>query len=407
MNAQRSENELDFGTLFEIDFHSLWKRESSYTVQQLITALNGTTTLTELSVNFENFEPMDGNNQRAIVDPLCCCIANLRLQNEHHPLRKLALNQYWEDELPNGQLGVFQQFLAAAKQYRICCLQLFEIRYVPMEVFVDFCRGNNDLKDLEMDDVNFTDEDTAVDRPQDASFLLTLDKLTLDNITLYDDDSSATVFADLVARLNFSVLELGVVQVWDSREGNSCDLMMNRIGSELFKSPLDHLTLLVGCDFQHLQAALEAGVVSVADLSVYLDNVDTFSKVELIATMIRGAVQLSSFAIEYTCHTGTLCQAIEACATVTRIQVNKFEHHFSPDQVQQLQKVTARNKELTWFRVNPSIYPARNLPALMCQFDNCPTGRYMLARRLPEFLSFDKLCNGRMTEPHQKRRKTK
>ena len=418
VETQGINNELDLGTEFQIDFRSLSRSETSYTVHQLTTALEATTTLTELGLLIEeDFEPGAGNNQSAIVDPLCRCIANLRLQNEHHPLRSLVLVDTVDFLVANGLLDTFQQFLTAAKQYGIRRLKLFGAHELPMQVLVDFCRGNNDLKDLDMDYV-FACADTTVDRPLDASFVLALDKLVLDDILLRDD-SSATDFADLVARMNFSVLTLGRVSATDSR-GNSCARMMSRIASEVFKSPLDQLTLLFNCELPHFQAALEAAVVSVTDLTVYFpDDADTFAKVERLVGMIRGAIQLSSLAIENGSGDGfDLCrfnpppqlfQAIEACATLTRIEVN---HHgdrrdFSPDQVQQLQKVTTRNKELNWFRVNPCIYPTRNLPALMCQFDNCPTGRYMLARRLPELLSFEKLCGGTTAEPNQKKRKAK
>ena len=73
-------------------FEDSWtdNRRDWCTIEQLIAALPGTTTLTELRVEFEDYSPTPENNRR-IVEPLYRCISNLRLQNEHHPLRKLIL----------------------------------------------------------------------------------------------------------------------------------------------------------------------------------------------------------------------------------------------------------------------------------------------------------------------------
>ena len=415
MNAQRSDNELDLGTEFQIDLESLAYRQTSYTVQQLITALETMTTLAELSLRINGFEPRTGNNQRAIVEPLCHCIANLHLQNEYHPLSSLAFD-YTGDLIRKGLLDVFQQFLTAAKRYGMYRLKLFGTHELPMQVLVDFCRGNSALRDLDMSSVTFTGRGTAVDWSQYSTFLLALDTLSLDDIG-FCNNSAATEFADLVARMNFFALELGRVDTTDSR-GNSCDCML-----ELFKSPPQQLTLKGNCELQHFQATLKAGVGSVTNLTVFFsDKSDTYAKMDLLASMIRGAVQLRTLAIENNSDTHTricrfnpppqLIQAIEACATVTWIELNNYgdRNDFDLDQVQQLRNVRARNNELARFIENPCMYPTESLMALLCQFDNCPTGRYMLARRLPEHFSFEKRgkgMKGQATEPNQKKRKSK
>ena len=58
--------------------------------------------------------------------------------------------------------------------------------------------------------------------------------------------------------------------------------------------------------------------------------------------------------------------------------------------VQQLRRITARNRTLERFVASPTTYPTNRLLDLMRRFDYSPTGRYLLARRLPELFSFQK-----------------
>lgn len=98
---------------------------------------------------------------------------------------------------------------------------------------------------------------------------------------------------------------------------------------------------------------------------------------------------------------------IEACATVTQIEldVDDLPIDFSPAFMQRaLQTIATRNRQLARFRDNPSAYPIDELLALMRQFDNNPTGRYMLARCFPEIPSFFKIktsTNSATAEPEK------
>ena len=85
---------LDLGTHFEIHLARLSHHETDYTIQQLLPALNATKTLTELSISLGwagDYDPTPLNN-RLFVEPLCHCIANLRHQNDHHPLQTRAFH---------------------------------------------------------------------------------------------------------------------------------------------------------------------------------------------------------------------------------------------------------------------------------------------------------------------------
>ena len=100
-------------------------------------------------------------------------------------------------------------------------------------------------------------------------------------------------------------------------------------------------------------------------------------------------------------------QNIQACATVTQIQVNNNDRDdFDADEMRLLQKLTTRNQELARFITNPSTYPTDELLALIPDLDNCPTGRYMLARRLPGVFSFATIQNTQSKKLKRRERKT-
>ena len=86
--------------------------------------------------------------------------------------------------------------------------------------------------------------------------------------------------------------------------------------------------------------------------------------------------------------------AIEACPSVTQIQ---HDHQFRQSGLRRsavqrkLQAIAARNRALARFVADPRAYAGDELLTLMRQFDNCPTGRYMLARCLPGIPSFFKI----------------
>lgn len=73
---------------------------------------------------------------------------------------------------------------------------------------VEFCRGNSNLKVLEMDYVTFIDGGNGAavyhslsknNLLPDSLFVLNLDKLALDDISLDQNATVATAFADLLA----------------------------------------------------------------------------------------------------------------------------------------------------------------------------------------------------------------
>ena len=129
------------------------------------------------------------------------------------------------------------------------------------------------------------------------------------------------------------------------------------------------------------------------------DKNETPKKLESLTRMIRGAVKLNSLTIHNRNSSKPLCpprqllQVLEACPTVTEIQVNRDDgnrHDFTEREAQQLRQITARNRELGQFVANPSTFPNDKLLTLMIQLNDCSSGLYMLTRRLPEVFSFEK-----------------
>ena len=195
---------LALGTDFRINLAALSKKEAPYTVDQFITALEATTTLTELRVDLgfgSPFEPTAEHN-RLIFAPLCRSIADLHHRNEHHPLKTLELGHAWraKNSSANGIfLDVFEQFLVAAKRFGIRNLTLYDLSSpMPIQFLLKFSRENSRLRVLEIKSVNVSDSTDVVScwpphiRPQESFVSLHLDKLSLDGVYFRSSTAAAS-----------------------------------------------------------------------------------------------------------------------------------------------------------------------------------------------------------------------
>jgi hypothetical protein len=101
-----------------------------------------------------------------------------------------------------------------------------------------------------------------------------------------------------------------------------------------------------------------------------------------------------------------MIEAIERCATITQFSlIHERQPELDRPLNPEIRRVLARNNELARFVASPITYPTDKLPSLMVQFDHCPSGRFMLACRLPEMISFEDLviqCKDSLTKPTQK-----
>jgi hypothetical protein len=394
-------------TYFKLQLSALSKNESGYTVEQLITALEATTTLTTLNVIFGcSFEPT-AENSRRIVAPLCRCIANLRLYNKQHPLKKLELGyaSHCNNSNQNGMyLDMFEQFLVAAKRFGISHLAICAVfNPIPTQFLLEFCRENRHLRVLEIDNVSFTESRDAVawppnNRSQGASHNLHLDELNMESVRFFNEASAAS-FGIFLAHLSVSVMKFGALTAYGD---NECD----KIVSEFIVPSVEQLTLAACISFDHVKAALNAATATATNLTVGTccdNNSNTSSRdkvLETLTSLICGAAKLQSLTVKEIFEVpiilpSRMIEAMEGCATIT--QVSLFHEDYNGDlclddpQNPEIRRILARNNELARFVASPSTYPTHRLPFLIVQFDQCPSGRYMLARRLPEMLSFQHL----------------
>ena len=376
---------LDLGFNFTIELTALVKNRADYTVQQLITALEETTYLAKLTVRGPDMcEPL---SIQRVVEPLCRCLASLRLQNEHLPLREISFHWVRRD--------IVRQFLVAMKQFGIREVIFRSTDPFPVHWLVDFCHDNSNLKVLDLNLMDFTDEVVA-DPIGGSASTTSLESLILNHLTFHTS-FAATNFAHFVAHMSVSRLELGIL-VADNAE----DLVTKRILSEFKMPSVESLTLPVLCTGEHFQAALHAGMATLIDLFVdlspgfHVDN--TTEKLESLIRMIRGAVKLRILCFIYGNRSNPmrppreLCQVLEACSSVLQIKVDIIgnPYYFTEPEKHQLNRISVRNIELCHFMADPPSFPNAKLLNLMPQFNDCPSGLYRLTRRLPEVFSFAK-----------------
>ena len=135
---------------FYLSLGKLANDDEFFTIHEFTTALRTTQNLEELQIDFDDgrYDPIPANN-RLMVASLCHCIANLRDHNEHHPLRRLWLYNYFE-EYREGYADVVDQFLVAAKQFGIRDMKVTMGHSDCLRVtsLVDFCRDNHHIKDM-------------------------------------------------------------------------------------------------------------------------------------------------------------------------------------------------------------------------------------------------------------------
>ena len=391
--------------VYTIDLGEWASNETLFYSDEQLTVTLGPAT--ELSLDFYNYQPTP-ENVRRVAAPLCRHIANLGRNTNYHPLLQIAI--YGVDLECLGMSDIFELFLIVAKHIGIRELVLSGIRGTfPIQFLVEFCRDNSNLKVLSLHDLTFSDTTSSFPtmalpqndaRPQHTPAALpSLNVLAMTEIEI-ETATAKSIFENcVVAHNNVGELELGWINCWAVAD------------TVPFKMPsAEHLILKGGC--VNLPEVLEAGRATVTSLYVYFecDHWDTTERLELLANFIRDAVRLQTLRIENDSSDPQVSpppqflQAVEACATVTTIDVDDFDPptFFSPEVEQQLEAIAWRNRDLARLVASPSTYPIGRLPSLMLRLGNCPTGRYMLARCLPGMVSFESV---KSMEPDPKKRR--
>ena len=299
-------------------------------IEQYITSLQASTTVTSLWVDFRDYEPTPENNRR-FIEPLCRCLANLRRYNPNHPLRKLTLSG--GDRLRRCGTSKVEgkPFLVAAKKFGIFDLEIIGAD-LPIQSFLEFCRDNSNLKVLEIARTLFIDEEIDEEEPtisgslQDSPAILDLNTLTMRQAS-FDDSTVATTFLNFIAHVTYMELGLGEVVVYGGRIASEQE---KKIFAAVIKPEVEEITLL--------------------------DE-----------------------------HQDSLMEVLEACATVTHITPYEHDNAFTQEI---LLAIAARNCALARFVDDPRAYPGYKLPTLVRQLAKSPTGLYMLARSFPGIPSF-------------------
>ena len=389
------QNNYDLGTDYTFDLRNYVPRinqEGFYSLSGLIEALQTTTTLTNLCIESDE-EPLQ--HKRLIIQPLCHCIATLRLHNQHHPLRSLTIFSRSKRNSNDGALA--ESFLIAAKQFGIHSVNIRHMSRISVQGLAEFCRDNESLKVLVLENVVISDRDSATSWPPieqrlDVSHKFSLNCLSLDCIFL-ENTKAATHFKYFISLVQASALTLNIVSCpmeIDRRDS----LLIRRVLSTIQIPPVEQLTLQDYCYLEHFKSSLEAGRATVRELIVDVTDCgddDVTKRLGLILTFIQGAAELNSLTVLKSMGFDLrlpprFVATIQACATITQIQGSGFA--MSQDEARQLQSYMLRNRHLASFAANPGTYPARQMLILMRHLDNCPTGLYMLARSLPSVIAF-------------------
>ena len=341
----RRQEPLDFGSNFILSLRDLSSNRAGFTIEQFIASLKATTSLTDLCVDAKWPWRSTPERNRRVIEPLCRCIANLRRHNPNHPLSIL--------KIIDGKLDMVEQFLVAAKQFGIHTLDFYRPSLL-LQSLAEFCRDNSHLKVLAIFGWALNDEDPTISvssqyGQQDSSVHLTLDSLLVRAVH-FENTTVTNKFLNFITHITYPALQLGSIDIAaNNKEEKKIERM--RIVSALIKPSVEDLTLMYGCPTDVLDV-------------------------------------------------------IEACATVTQIQLGEFQIDSVKRRLGKLEAFATRNCELARFVANPRAYPSGDeLLALMSQFDNCPTGRYMLARCFPAIPSFYKSASTNSSTAGAKKRK--
>ena len=180
---------LDLGSRFTVYLNELCQGTARHTIDQVMAALEVTTSLRELYlVNFSSYEPTPEHNRR-FIDPLCHWIANLQYRrrgganHEHYNVASLLkLTLCASGDVTIAQWNVWVQFLTAAQHGEIRHIGFETVDYVPVHFVMDYCRNHTKLESLSLWHVTlvqYEDDDDDEDEDDDD----------------YDDDGGIIVYS--------------------------------------------------------------------------------------------------------------------------------------------------------------------------------------------------------------------
>lgn len=369
-------NGLDLGNRkgFGVRLDNLIRGEMPYSIEDLQQAMNQTTTLESLGI-----DSFSEDTPTFLVQGFLRFL--LRYIKGRNHLRRLGLL---------GTGGLVRRFImSAAESKTIHYLNLTNIG-CSVQTMVDFCRENRSVKVLHIAGMAFVFNDVEEDASKLAS-TANLDKLILQGFYNFDGLPAARKFFELAPYLKCSDLVLDYSSNVGSNNlaehGTRLVAEETRFVATLMNAPVTRLSLKHGCTSEVRETALTNGKAFVETL--YVDDLGSGSDWVALANALPDKLKVLH-AVFFFVHElpsqakKRFLRAVDACTTLTEIQVTDRRHHFSQEEMQLLQEGRiGRNNELRRFVANPDGYPERDLLKLMLQLQTCPTGLFELARELP------------------------
>ena len=324
-----------------------YSHQLEYSSQDLQQAMGdeNSTTLTGLCINVAEFNPSNLQEQN-LLQFLCHYISSRR------HLHKLTLQSTILPPTARRprcpklfSADVVESFVAAAANSEtIHCLVLRTMADFPVEVLRNFHSIHNP-KVLKIGNVSFcSSQDNGTDRdlhslPEQSA---ALDKLILtDNGIDFRNPQAELEFIECLGpRMECKGLELGLYDYRDFPTREVSALLLSRL-------IVKHLTLPRCCHEASFRNVATNRMDSVEDLCIVLaGGDDSLSKFQILKGMISGMPKLKVFHLTLEGPIGGLrpgikkefLRAIDACSTITSIQVDDDEHgNFSQQESQLLQ----------------------------------------------------------------------
>jgi len=375
---------------FVVNLGKLIRGIETYSMQDLIQAMNQNTTLTNLRIAFGLVDqPTAARMQRAgpqrgLIQFLLQYIAN----RNHLHLHLLGAHIATSDA---GLLDVFNQFvMAAAQSETIDGLCLEQCSGIPVQTLVGLSRANRNIKALGLEGVAFVSGNDL--EMSELTSTTTLERLVLYGVKI--ERSAERMFLELTRYLKPKALVLDGAVFF--HRSSDCAIATSLISALMNARPVEHLRLRRECNDEMYRAALTAGKSVVKRLSVHLvafRDLPIQEKFDVLTRMMPDNLESFQFnGITHAQHPlpppckARLLRALDASTTLTEINVRAYGggSHFSQEEMRLLQDGRiGRNNDLGRFERNPDAYPERDLLVLMLQMENSLTGLFKIVRNIP------------------------
>jgi len=313
----------------------------------------------------------------------------------HYITSRTRLRKFTIRSLGHEHHAVLRQLIMAATQSE--CIMYLRLSYAPVRgaLLTEFQRLNRHVEVLEISHVNYIglSDDTRSDEQEDVQMenptTGAMKKLILEDVHFTSLSAMQTFQDEFLSQLQISELQLGDVTCSPSDGDRALDRMIFTL---VAASSATRLTLSETTRYCHFTTALTSGRDSVEELIIRIDYTDGAAKFKALVDAIPLASNWNVFRLVFREQVpinrqirNTFLQHLEANSTLTTIQVEDADENVGLDarRLAQLQGHTLRNSKLRRLVVDPATFPVLEIPLLMRQLTNSPTGRFVLVRHLP------------------------